>query len=164
MSTMKNIANGVPKPSESLISAAKKEKEMTTENNQILKRWEAFSNIAQNYLKPISSQAEYDAAEALLDELSDRMDSPDDPRYSALFGLLATHIAAWEEAHIPMPQTTPQQTLRFLMQQHNLKQTDLSQLVDQSVLSKILRGEREISKKLAKNLARYFHTNIEVFL
>jgi HTH-type transcriptional regulator / antitoxin HigA len=92
------------------------------------------------------------------------MDSPNDPKYSALFHLLAEKILAWEEENIPMPEVTPQQTLRFLMQQHQLKQTDLSALVDQSTLSKILRGEREISKALAKGLARYFKTNIEVFL
>ncbi len=134
------------------------------EINQIIHRWEAFSSVAQDFLKPISSEAEFNAAEALLDEISDRMESANDPKYSALFQLLAERMYVWEEANIPMPEVTPQQTLKFLMQQHNLIQTDLSNLVDQSTLSKILREEREISKSLAKALAKYFQTNIEVFL
>jgi HTH-type transcriptional regulator / antitoxin HigA len=137
---------------------------MMPEINQIIHRWEAFSSIAQKFLQPISSEAEFEAAEELLDEISDRMESPNDPKYSALFQLLAQRIAVWEEENIPMPEVTPQQTLQFLMQQHNLVQTDLSALVDQSTLSKILRGEREISKSLAKGLAQYFKTNVEVFL
>jgi HTH-type transcriptional regulator/antitoxin HigA len=134
------------------------------EINQVIDRWEAFSSVAQGFLNPISSDEEFEATEALLDEVSDRMASPNDPRYSALFRLLMERVAAWEEQHVPIPSVTPQQTLKFLMQQHNLKQTDLSELVDQSTLSKILRGEREISKTLAANLAKYFHTNKEVFL
>ena len=137
---------------------------MMPEINQIIHRWEAFSSVAGSYLKPISNEAEFEAAERLLNEISDRMESPSDPKYSALFQMLAERIAVWEEENVPMPTVTPQQTLRFLMQQHQLKQTDLSALVDQSTLSKILRGEREISKYLAKSLAKYFKTNIEVFL
>ncbi len=134
------------------------------EINQVINRWEAFSSVAQAYLQPISSLTEYEAAEALLDEVSDRMESPNDPKYGALFRLLSEQIAAWEEKHLSMPEVTPQQTLKFLIEQHNLKQTDLSAFVDQSTLSKILRGEREISRTLAKNLAIYFQTNVDVFL
>jgi HTH-type transcriptional regulator / antitoxin HigA len=115
-------------------------------------------------LESLEEQAEFEAAEELLDEISDRMESPNDPKYSALFQLLAERIGVWEEENIPMPEVTPGQTLKFLMQQHNLVQTDLGDLVDQSTLSKILRGEREISKNLAKALAGYFKTNVEVFL
>jgi HTH-type transcriptional regulator / antitoxin HigA len=92
------------------------------------------------------------------------MTSPNDPIYSAFFRLLMERIAVWEEQHMPMPEVTPQQTLKFLMKQHNLKQTDLSELVNQSTLSKILRGEREIRKALAASLAKYFQTSKEVFL
>jgi HTH-type transcriptional regulator / antitoxin HigA len=134
------------------------------EINQVLTRWEAFSSVAQGYLNPISSDDEFEATEALLDEIADRMSSANDPRYSALFRILMERVAAWEEEYVPMPEVTPQQTLRFLMEQHKLKQTDLIDLVDQSTLSKILRGERAISKALAANLAKYFHTSKEVFL
>jgi HTH-type transcriptional regulator / antitoxin HigA len=134
------------------------------EINQVIHRWEAFSSVAQVYLNPISNDAEYQETEALLDEISDRMTSPNDSRYSALFRILMERVAAWEQEYVPIPDVTPQQTLKFLMEQHNLKQTDLRNLVNQSTLSKILRGEREISKALAANLAKYFHTNKEVFL
>jgi HTH-type transcriptional regulator / antitoxin HigA len=137
---------------------------MMPELKQVIHRWEAFSSIAQGFLNPISNEAEFEATEALLDEISDRMTSPNDPAYSAFSRLLMERIAVWEEQHMPMPEVTPQQTLKFLMEQHNLKQTDLSELVNQSTLSKILRGEREISKALAASLAKYFQTSKEVFL
>jgi HTH-type transcriptional regulator / antitoxin HigA len=137
---------------------------MTQHFNQVINRWEAFTNVGQGFLDPISSQADFDATEALLDEITDRMESPDDPRYIVLFRLLAERLNAWEEAHVPMPEATPQQRLQFLMQQQNLKQADLNDLVDQSTLSKILRGQREISKNLAKKLATRFGTSVEMFL
>jgi HTH-type transcriptional regulator / antitoxin HigA len=132
--------------------------------NQVINRWEAFTSVGQDFLRPISSPADFEATEALLDEITDRMESPDDPRYIVLFRLLAERLRAWEEDHVSMPEVTPQQRLQFLIEQHNLKQSDLSDLVDQSTLSKILRGQREISKNLAKKLATRFGTSTEVFL
>ncbi len=67
------------------------------EINQVIDRWEAFSSVAQGFLNPISNDSEFEATEALLDEISDRMTSPTDSRYSALFRWLMERVAAWEE-------------------------------------------------------------------
>ncbi len=111
----------------------------------------------------ISSQAEYDLAEQILDELTDSIWSGS-TEYQMLAQRISQHMFAWEEANISMPEVTPQQTLKFLMEQHHLKQTDLSELIDQHTLAQILRGERKISKSIAQKLAKFFNTNIEVFL
>ena len=130
----------------------------------ILKRWEAFTAIAAPYLEPIKSEAEYDTVNELLNDITDRMETADDPRYIGLFRLLATRLHAWEAQSEPIPDTAPHELLEYLLEEHNLKQTDLSDLVDQSTLSKILRGERSISKRLALGLATRFHVPVGVFL
>jgi antitoxin component HigA of HigAB toxin-antitoxin module len=56
--------------------------------------------------------------------------------------------------------------LRFQMQQHGLSQYQLAKegWVSQSYLSKILRGEREMGKKLAQVLANRFGLPTGFFL
>ena len=132
--------------------------------SKVIHTWEAFASVGQQFLNPISSEAEFVAAEELLDEITDRMDSANDPRYVGLFRILAERVSAWEEEHVSIPDAPPHQVLKFLMEQHQLRQIDLKEFVDQSTLSKILRGEREISKRLAKNLAARFSVPIELFL
>jgi HTH-type transcriptional regulator / antitoxin HigA len=130
----------------------------------ILERWEAFNAVAAPYLEPITSEAEYDNVDALLNDISDRMDHPNDPRYIGLFRLLSARLHEWEANQEPLPDSAPHELLEYLIQEHDLKQTDLKDLVDQSTLSKILRGERSISKRLALGLAAHFHVPVTVFL
>ena len=130
----------------------------------ILKRWEAFTAIAAPYLEPIKSEAEYDNVDELLNDITYRMETANDPRYIGLFRLLSERLHVWETQSEPLPDTAPHELLEYLLEEHALKQTDLSDLVDQSTLSKILRGERSISKRLALGLAARFHVPVGVFL
>jgi HTH-type transcriptional regulator / antitoxin HigA len=132
--------------------------------NKVLHQWESFAEIGYDLLKPILSEADYDHAIAFLDEITDRMESPNDVRYLGLVQLLAQNIGAWEEAHVHIPDSSPSEMLGFLMTQHQLRASDLKDLVDQSALSKILRGQRSISKQLAKAFAEKFRVPVGVFL
>jgi HTH-type transcriptional regulator / antitoxin HigA len=132
--------------------------------NKVLHHWESFAEIGHDLLKPISSEADYDNVVAFLDEITDRMESLNDVRYLGLVQLLAQNIAAWEESHVIIPDSSPAEMLGFLMTQHQLKASDLKNLVDQSALSKILRGQRSISKQLAKAFAEKFRVPVSVFL
>ncbi len=132
--------------------------------SKVLHQWESFAEIGRDLLKPISSEADYDNVVAFLDEITDRMESPNDVRYLGLVQLLVQNIGAWEEANVQIPDSSPAEMLGFLMTQHQVKASDLKSLVDQSALSKILRGQRSISKQLAKALAEKFRVPVSVFL
>jgi HTH-type transcriptional regulator / antitoxin HigA len=54
------------------------------------------------------------------------MTSPDDRQYINLFRLLAARIQAWEDEHEPLPNSAPHELLAFLLEEHQLKQSDLS--------------------------------------
>ena len=56
-----------------------------------------------------------------------------------------------------VPEAAPRPVLRFLMEQHGLEQSDLSEEIGgQSVVSEILEGKREINARQAKALAAVF--------
>lgn len=134
----------------------------------LFKRWESFSEVAAPIFQPIMSERDYEEALELLDELTDRMTTPDDPRYIGLFRLLCERVAAWEEVHeVPYFADTPGHvTLKYIMQEHGVSQYQLEKegIANQSLLSKILTGKRAISKELAKRLAKRFHVSPAVFL
>ena len=96
----------------------------------------------------------------LVDHVGDDEDHP----LAGLLDLLGGHIADYDEKHHRVEAPPPRETLKFLMQQHRLKQTDLADLINQGSLSKILRGNRAISKTLAKALAARFKVSVETFL
>jgi hypothetical protein len=73
-------------------------------------------------------------------------------------------IEHWESAHVAMPSAPPREVLRLLLASNKLKQKDLSDIASSTLLSDILAGRREISKRLAKLLAARFHVNIGAFI
>ena len=56
------------------------------------------------------------------------------------------------------------EVLRYLLDIHELKQSDLAKIVPQSNLSAILAGKRKISATLAGKLAKYFNISSAVFV
>jgi HTH-type transcriptional regulator/antitoxin HigA len=70
--------------------------------------------------------------------------SPEEDRF---FELLTTLIEDFEEKAYPMGQTSnPAVALRELMNEHQLKQTDMLEIFgSQGVVSQVLNGKREIS-------------------
>jgi HTH-type transcriptional regulator / antitoxin HigA len=134
----------------------------------LLKRWEAFNEVAAPIFQPITTEQEYVETLELLDVISDQMITPDDSRYIGIFRLLCERVAIWEKVHeAPYFQdTSGHVTLKYLMQEHTVSQYQLEKegLVNQSLLSKILSGKRSISKDLAKRLAKRFHVSPAVFL
>ncbi len=79
--------------------------------------------------------------------------------------LVGQLVEDYEEEHHPIPDAEPRAALRFLMEQHGLKQTDLSKKIGgQPVVSEILAGKREINARQAKALATRFGVSPAVFI
>jgi len=69
--------------------------------------------------------------------------------------LVAQLVEDYEGARHTPPDASPHQVLRFLMDQHGLKQTDLAaEIGGQSVVSDILNGKRESMATKPKPLGR----------
>ena len=83
-----------------------------------------------------------------------------------LFELLAALIHQYEKEHLAVGiKSDPVGMLRFFMEQHEKKPSDLwSVLGSKSLVSEILNGNRKINLSHAKKLAAFFNTSAANFL
>jgi HTH-type transcriptional regulator / antitoxin HigA len=73
-------------------------------------------------------------------------------------------IENFEETRYRLPHAKPLEALRFLMDQHDLKQKDLVKVFGTaSIVSEVLSGKRELNKEHIKRLSRRFHISPELF-
>lgn len=78
--------------------------------------------------------------------------------------LLTLLIERYEEEHYSVPQASPAEVLRFLMERHGLKQRDLAaDLGGESVVSEVLSGKRELNAAHIKRLWKRFQVSPAVF-
>ncbi len=56
------------------------------------------------------------------------------------------------------------QALKYLMEQHGLKQTDLSEIGSQGVVSQILTGKRELNIRQVRALSKRFGVSAATFV
>ncbi|MBM4425148.1 MAG: transcriptional regulator [Chloroflexi bacterium] len=115
-------------------------------------------------LLTVRNEREYDAA---IKRLNDLLDEVGDNERHPLFGLvdiLGTLIRVYEEEHYPMPDCSGADMLRFFIEEHAIKQTDLSDIGSQGVVSEILSGKRELNVRQIRLLAKRFHVSPAVFI
>jgi HTH-type transcriptional regulator/antitoxin HigA len=63
-----------------------------------------------------------------------------------------------------LPRAKPVEILRFLMDQHGLKQKDLANVFGTpSIVSEVLSGKRKLNSKHIQRLSERFHVSPEVF-
>lgn len=119
--------------------------------------------VIRPYLS-ISNEADYDRAVEQMNELIDIVGTnEDDPLYEFL-DTLGTIIHAYEEKNFPMPAVNGAEVLEYLMEEHGLRQVDLSEVGSQGVLSEILNGKRELNVRQIRALARRFGVSPTVFI
>lgn len=81
-----------------------------------------------------------------------------------LADLLTLLIEDFEEKRYQLPRAEPLEVLRFLMDQHGLKQKELVDVFGTpSVVSEVLSGKRELNKEHIKRLSERFHVSPELF-
>jgi HTH-type transcriptional regulator/antitoxin HigA len=132
---------------------------MTLVNEDFQAHW---TNIAP--LLTIRNEREYNSAVKRLNELLDKIgDNEKHPLYSFL-DTLGTLIHSYEEAHYPIPNATGVEVLRYLMDEHDLMQSDLPELGSQGVVSEILNGKRELNVRQVRLLAQKFKVSSSVFV
>lgn len=86
------------------------------------------------------------------------------PAEKELADLLTLLIEDFEEKRYRLPRTGPLDVLRFLMDQHGLKQKELVDVFGTpSVVSEVLSGKRELNKDHIKRLSERFHVSPELF-
>jgi HTH-type transcriptional regulator/antitoxin HigA len=78
--------------------------------------------------------------------------------------LLTLLIERYEEENFVVPQASPAEVLRFLLDRGGLRQRDLAaDLGGESVVSEILAGKRELNANHIAKLSKRFHVSPAVF-
>jgi HTH-type transcriptional regulator/antitoxin HigA len=91
------------------------------------------------------------------------IESPSNEQVEAI-DLLTLLIERYEEEHFAIPQASPVEVLRFLLEQHGLKQRDLAaDLGGESVVSEVLSGRRKLNATHIESLSKRFHVSPAVF-
>jgi len=86
------------------------------------------------------------------------------PAERQLLKLLTLLIEDYEEKHYALPTTSPLAVIAFLMEQHGLKQKDLTDIFGTpSITSEVLNGKRELNKEQIRRLSNRFHVSPELF-
>lgn len=115
-------------------------------------------------LRPIRTEAQLDAAFAIIDELTDRDDlSAAEDDFLEVLGDL---VERYEDRHVEMPRVSDAEMLRSLMEEKEVSQADVVRGagISKTVLSLVLNGKRELTREHIETLSRYFGISPAVFL
>src|SRR5487761_2165711 len=115
--------------------------------------------LAKSLPRPIRSEAEHARMTQVLFKLDERDDLS--PEEEALAEVLTLLIEDYEEKHHPLPQVSPTESLRALMEDRGLKHMDIWPVLgNKGAATEILSGRRSISKAQAKRLAEFFRVPV----
>lgn len=113
--------------------------------------------------KVIRTEKENEAYTEILYELDQRGKTLT-PAEKELAELLTLLIEDFEEKRYRLPRARPLDVVRFLMEQHGLKQKDLVDVFGTpSIVSEVLSGKRELNKDHIERLSERFHVSPELF-
>ena len=131
-----------------------------TRKDSVVKNWKRVSPEAARFLLPIRTRKDYHHALELLETtFSDESLKP-------FVHVLSGHIEAYEQEHFPIPDASAGEVIAFLMEQKHLTQQEVARDtgVHQSVLSRLIKGEREPTLEHVRILATFFEVDRSVFL
>ena len=111
---------------------------------------------------PIRSQRQHEEYLSVLDKLASK-DNPtrEEEKYAEV---LITLIEAYEEEHHSIPDASPVEVLRALMDANDLRQKDMVPIFgSESIVSEVLHKKRALNKAHIQKLSKRFHVSPAVF-
>lgn len=101
---------------------------------------------------------------SILDNLVDEVGEDENHPLASLMESLGTLIELYENNTISTNKANPVDSLKFLMEEHNLKQSDLPEVGSQGVVSEILTGKRTLNIRQIQQLSMRFNVSPLVFI
>lgn len=133
---------------------------MVQEYQKLIEIWPAISAI----LSPPQTEEDLDKLVELSDYLMDQTGGDESHPLMGLLDVAGTLISDYERRNIPELEGTPIGCLKYLMEEHGLKQKDLTELGSPGVISEILSGKREFNKRQIKALSQRFGCSPAIFI
>ena len=129
---------------------------------KLLPAWEQFR--AATDISPIRDEAHYARMTGMLESLLEEAGGDERHPIMGLVDIVGDLIEDYEAEQQPLPETTGIEALKFLMEQHGLKQGDLEEIGSQGVVSEILTGKRELNVRQVRALSERFGVSTATFL
>ena len=126
---------------------------------QLQQSWTQVSPLLK-----IQNERDYDLAIERLNSLIDEVGTDERHPLYSLLDTLGTVVHAWEEQNHLIPRSEGVDSLRFLMEEHELTQSDLPEVGSQGVVSEILAGKRKLNIRQIRALSERFGVSSSVFV
>jgi len=101
-----------------------------------------------------------DFLDSLIDDVGDNEHHP----LASLMETIGSLIETYESQYMGEMEGNPIASLNALMEEHRLKQSDLSEIGSQGVVSEILSGKRQLNVRQIKMLSQRFKVSPAVFV
>lgn len=138
--------------------------ERNSRTGTLLPAWEGLRKAVPHF-GPIRNERDYERMNSLMEQLLEEVGEDENHKLADLLDVVSTLVEEYEDRKFPLEDAKPRDVLKFLMEEHGLKQADLKKEIgSQGVVSEILAGEREINARQAKALAKRFGVSPAVFI
>ena len=129
---------------------------------KLLPAWDQFR--AATDISTIRDEAHYARMTQMLESLLDEAGGDESHPIMGLVDIVGDLIEDYETEQYRLPETNGIDALKFLMEQHGLKQSDLEEIGSQGVVSEILTGKRELNVRQVRALSERFGVSTATFL
>lgn len=129
---------------------------------EITSHYQALSPLVP--LRAIRDEAAYEQAISVLNGLLDAGAADESHPLAELVDNIGRLIGDYDDEHFAPQPVSPIATLRLLMEQHHLTQSDLKEIGTQGVVSEVLNGKRDMNVRQMKALSQRFNVPASVFL
>lgn len=127
--------------------------------------WRALESHAPVPLRAISGRRHYNAMLRFMENLLDEVGDDERHPLCGLLDVVTVLVHDYEARHVRVPDSSPAEALRWLMDEHALRQVDLAGVFGaQSNVSEVLSGKRSINARQARALAERFGVSAAVFV
>jgi HTH-type transcriptional regulator/antitoxin HigA len=133
---------------------------MNIQLEKIAKIWPGIQNI---FSVP-HNQKEYNRLVHILDGVIDEVGENESHPLASLMETLGSLIESYEVQNIPEIDGSPSDAFKTLMEEHDLKQSDLPEIGSQGVISEMLSGKRQFNVRQIKLLSNRFDVSPAVFM
>ncbi|QUG77921.1 helix-turn-helix domain-containing protein [Erwinia sp. E602] len=115
-------------------------------------------------IKPIRTEADYEAALKLIEPLFDNEPELNTPE-GDFFEIMCLLIEDWEKKHYPVDSPDPIEAIKFRMEQQGLTAKDLEPAIGRrNRVYEVLNGTRNLTLPMIRELHRQFNIPLECLI
>ncbi len=133
---------------------------MNSQLENISKVWPTIKSV---FSVP-HSEKEYLELVKTLDSLVDEVGNNERHKLAPVMETIGSLVENYESREYQIKEASPVDALKYLMQEHGLKQSELKEIGSQGVVSEVLSGKRSLNLEQIKKVSNRFHVSPLVFI